>query len=122
MDGFMRKDTIFDKEFIKQLRKTHKSHQEFDAENHELKLQFKKNISNMELEIIIDTVVEYGYQEQIENVKKFRELVNSGNYDDVNIEIFKEIVENYNDEIMEALKKKQQRVKNEEITGPENSE
>lgn len=99
----MDKNVIFDKEMLKQIKKTSEAHSVFTEENNKLKRLFKQKIGRSDLDIIKDVVDILGYDDQKDTLKKFKDLVNAGNHDVTSIVAFKEIVDNYYPEIMKSL-------------------
>lgn len=99
----MKEHIFFDEKLLKQLKRTHKSHTEYTEDNSALKDLFRKNINRPTLGTMVEVICKYGYDDEKDSVRKFQNKVNSGNYDDNDIEIFKGIIEEYQTQIMEAL-------------------
>lgn len=99
----MDKNVIFDKEMLKQIKKTSEAHSVYTEENNKLKKLFKKKIGRNDLEAIMNVVENCGYDDQKDTIKKFKDLVNVGNHDVTSIVLFKDIVDNYTQEIINAL-------------------
>lgn len=97
---------IFTKELEKQLTKTTKSHSKFVNDNSELKRLFKTAINSPTLGTIVQVVIRFGYKDEKDYVKEFYEKVDANNFDDVDVEIFKNIVNRYIPQVMDALENK----------------
>lgn len=100
----MKTDELFGKDLIKKLSKTHKSHANFSTDNREMKKAFKERINKPMLKCISDTIHKFGYDEEKNEINNFYDKVNSGNYDDADVEAFKELIEPYMDQIKEKLR------------------
>lgn len=100
----MKSDELFGKDLLKKLSKTHKSHSTFSSDNREMKRAFKERINRPTLDCISSVIHNFGFDEEKDEIKNFYEKVNSGNYDDADVEAFKELIEPYMDQIKEKLR------------------
>lgn len=100
----MKIEELFGKDLIKKLNKTHKSHSSFTQDNMEMKQLFKTIFNKRVISCIAEVVDEIGYKEEKETYEEFYQKLDSGNYDDNDVEIFKNLVIPHIDQIMERLK------------------
>lgn len=94
---------FFTDDLLKQLKKTSKSHSKFTNENNALKSKFRTCINPPTLGTIVSVVCKFGYKDEQKKIKAFSQKVESGNFDDVDIELFKNIIESYKSQIMNEL-------------------
>lgn len=97
------KNPIFTNEFIKKLKKTNKTHAQLTNDTKELKQAFKKCFDNPTLGTLINILMKYAHEDDKKKIRNFKTKVDSGNFDDVDLNFFKEIVDTYLEQIMNEL-------------------
>lgn len=98
-------ETLFTKELDRELKKTKEAHVTFVKNNRDMKIAFKKVFTKKTLECIFEVINAQGFDDEKINMKEFILKVDSGNYDDNDVEIFKEVIAPYIDDILDTLKK-----------------
>lgn len=98
------KKELFSKELDKILKKTHDTHVAFNVSNKKMKSIFQQNFNKKTLGCVYEVVDKIGYDVEKDGVKAFLDKVDSGNYDDNDVEMFKARIEPYIDQIMKKLR------------------
>uniref|UniRef100_UPI003FEEC397 hypothetical protein n=1 Tax=Roseburia sp. TaxID=2049040 RepID=UPI003FEEC397 len=100
----MKAEDFFGKDLNKALNKSRKSHASFEDNNKVMKREFKKTFNAKTLQKITEIVDEAGaFDHEKDQLKNFVKKVNAGNFDDSDVDIFKEVIRPYMDRISEEL-------------------